>query len=76
MPLNVLDVSSTLTIPVLIIILNEVEELSMRSLNDFFVIEDEERKQIQNKINTYKHPQYLIKEEVTSNKKDFTDEKH
>ena len=47
----------------------------MRSLDDFFVIEDEERKQIQNKISTYKQSQYLIKEEIKSNKKDFTDEK-
>ena len=58
------------------IILNEVEELKMRSLDDFFVIEDEERKQIQNKISTYKQSQYLIKEEIKSNKKDFTDEKY
>lgn len=48
----------------------------MRSLNDFFVIEDDERKQIQIKINTYKHSQYQIKEEIKSTKKDFTDEKH
>ena len=48
----------------------------MRSLNDFFVIEDDEYKQIQSKINTYKYPQYLIKEEIKSNKKDFTDEKY
>lgn len=47
----------------------------MRSLNDFFVIEDDERKQIQIKINTYKHSQYQIKEEIKSTKKDFTDEK-
>lgn len=67
--------SSILIIPVLMIILNEVEELKMRSLDDFFVIEDEERKQIQNKISTYKQSQYLIKEEIKSNKKDFTDEK-
>lgn len=75
MPLNALDMSSILIIPVLMIILNEVEELKMRSLDDFFVIEDEERKQIQNKISTYKQSQYLIKEEIKSNKKDFTDEK-
>lgn len=68
--------SSILIIPVLMIILNEVEELKMRSLDDFFVIEDEERKQIQNKISTYKQSQYLIKEEIKSNKKDFTDEKY
>ena len=74
MPLNALDMSSILIIPVLMIILNEVEELKMRSLDDFFVIEDEERKQIQNKISTYKQSQYLIKEEIKSNKKDFTDE--
>ena len=48
----------------------------MRSLNDFFVIEDDEYKQIQSKINTYKYPQYPIKEEIKSNKKDFTDEKY
>lgn len=76
MPLNALDMSSILIIPVLMIILNEVEELKMRSLDDFFVIEDEERKQIQNKISTYKQSQYLIKEEIKSNKKDFTDEKY
>ena len=52
------------------------EELSMRSLNDFFVIEDDEYKQIQSKINTYKYPQYPTKEEIKSNKKDFTDEKY
>lgn len=75
MPLNALDMSSILIIPVLMIILNEVEELKMRSLDDFFVIEDEERKQIQNKISTYKQSQYIIKEEIKSNKKDFTDEK-
>ena len=76
MPLNALDMSSILIISVLMIILNEVEELKMRSLDDFFVIEDEERKQIQNKISTYKQSQYLIKEEIKSNKKDFTDEKY
>lgn len=48
----------------------------MRSLDDFFVIEEDERKQIQNKINTYKYPQSLVKEEIKSNKKDFTDEKY
>lgn len=48
----------------------------MRSLDDFFVIEDEERKQIQNKISTYKQSQYLIKEEIKSTKKDFTNEKY
>ena len=48
----------------------------MRSLDDFFVIEEDECKQIQSKINTYKYPQYLNKEEIKSNKKDFTDEKY
>lgn len=48
----------------------------MRSYADFFVLDEEEKINIQKNINTYQHNQYPQKEKVESITEDFTDDKN